>query len=175
MQDMVSKSGVKQKSKLPTSGDLQYQRFVSKKDGLEFIYAEVYMPYWSKSLFNKDITIEQLQEAGLDVMIGYRIPTENKNSIFIFKVKEFLDPSQGSTIVVPPEFITQTGADFDIDTIYTMHYNFEIRPDNTISKIQYTTSKETQYQRFLDYVLENASRTSKLKETEKLRQQANTT
>ena len=36
------------------------------------------------------------------------------------KIVGLLDESYGSTIIVPNEWVAQTGSDFDIDSIYTI-------------------------------------------------------
>ncbi len=79
-------------------------------------YAEVMIPRWS-NLIPKDYPIELLEKEGLDIQIAYRIPTEGKQSVSVVKVVGFLDDVYGSTIMLPDEWVTQTGSDFDIDTV----------------------------------------------------------
>lgn len=99
------------------------------KDGSQIV--EILLPKWMVKAYNtydaegnliKEVTLEDLQSAGLDTMIGYRIPTEGKQSVAVMKVVGLLDESQGSTIVVPDEWVLQTGADFDIDSIYGIYH-----------------------------------------------------
>lgn len=99
------------------------------KDGSQIV--EILLPKWMVKAYNTydnegnlvhEVTLEDLQNAGLDTMIGYRIPTEGKQSIAVMKVVGLLDESQGSTIVVPDEWVLQTGADFDIDSIYGIYH-----------------------------------------------------
>jgi hypothetical protein len=78
--------------------------------------------------------LKQLQDAGLDTLIGYRIPTEGKQSICAMKVVGFTDDAQGSTIVVPDDWVAQTGSDFDIDSVYGIQYNTYIGRDGNIKK-----------------------------------------
>ena len=52
-------------------------------------------------------------------LIGYRIPTQEHNSIEIMEVAEFLDPLFGSGIIVPTEITAKAGSDFDIDKMNT--------------------------------------------------------
>ncbi|MBS1960715.1 MAG: hypothetical protein JST04_00760 [Bdellovibrionales bacterium] len=89
---------------------------------------ECLLPAWSKSLFNKQgnrININELDES-IRTMIGFRIPTETKHSINVLEVVGFLPSSIGSTIVLPQEVVTQSGADFDIDKIFFLRKNLEI-------------------------------------------------
>lgn len=103
-------------------------------------YIEVMLPRWSK-LLPKNLTKEQLDhisKEGLDLHLGYRMPTEGKQSIAILKVVGFLDDSQGSTIVVPDEWVPQTGSDFDVDSVYGICYEMYFDPeDDLIHKIEY--------------------------------------
>ncbi len=79
--------------------------------------------------YGKKRAIEIINEKGLDKFIGYRIPTEGKQSTAIFKVVDFLDVAQGSTMIVPYEWVTQTGSDFDKDTIYGIVYTSSLTRD----------------------------------------------
>ena len=91
-------------------------------------YVEIKVAPWSKDIidllteFGEEETLRLLNEIGADEIIGYRIPTEGKQSIAKMKVVGFLDPTEGSTMVVAKEWVTQSGSDFDIDTIYTITY-----------------------------------------------------
>ena len=85
---------------------------------------EVYLPRWSKLIPRgktpeEDAAIlKQIQEEHLDIHLGYRIPTEGKQSISVLRVVGFTPDCLGSTIVVPDAWVTQTGSDFDVDSIY---------------------------------------------------------
>lgn len=81
--------------------------------------------------------LKQLQDAKLDTLIGYRIPTEGKQSICVMKVVGFTDDAQGSTIVVPDDWVAQTGSDFDIDSVYGIQHNSYIGKDDKIKKIDW--------------------------------------
>ncbi len=133
---------------------LNYQHY----DNGKFKHSEVLMPAWSKKFFGEEdtITIEDLKAAGLNTMIGYRIPTEDKHSVFVFDIVGFLDESQGSTIVVPDEFIAQTGSDFDIDSVYTMMYNSYKDRKGKINKYKYYSTNEeiweNRYQKTINFL-----------------------
>lgn len=99
-------------------------------------YMEVLLPRWSKLLpqrpedgsmsqeeWNAQL-LKQLESEGLDLHIGYRIPTEGKQSVSVLKVVGFLDEAYGSTIVVSDQWVTQTGSDFDVDTVYGISFEF---------------------------------------------------
>lgn len=112
------------------------------KDGSE---VEILLPKWAKAMFNqydengnlvKEIRIEDIDEEVLKC-IGYRIPTEGKQSMAVMKVVGFLPEWMGSTIVVPDEWVTQTGSDFDVDSIYGIAYETYLGEDGRIHKIKY--------------------------------------
>ncbi len=112
-------------------------------DNTSVLSAEVLLPAWSKQFFDKDgkvIDIDNLPEE-IRTMIGYRIPTETKHSMIVFKVVGFLSSTQGSVMVLPNDFVTQSGADFDIDSIYIMQPNFIKNKDDKFEKIKYDNSE----------------------------------
>lgn len=117
-------------------------------------YAEVRISRWS-NLIPKDYDINKLAEEGLDLHIGYRIPTEGKQSVAILKVVEILDDVQGSTIIVPDEWVTQTGSDFDVDSVYGISYEmYYDKKEDKLKKIEYidgedSDSIKTRYKRYL--------------------------
>lgn len=82
--------------------------------------------------------LAELAESGLDTMIGYRIPTEGKQSVCVMKVVGFTNDTLGSTIVVPDDWVSQTGSDFDIDSVYGIHFSGEINKETgKLEKVQY--------------------------------------
>ena len=96
--------------------------------------------------------IKELHDAGLDMMIGYRIPTEGKQSICIMKVVGFTDDAQGSTIVVPDMWVAQTGSDFDIDSVYGINFKARInKSTGRLEKIAYDfNNREARNNRILE-------------------------
>ena len=112
-------------------------------------YIEVKLPYSAfgidkNSAHYKDMTdeqiIEELKSKGLDQFIGYRIPTEGKQSIGVMKLAGFIPDGSGSTIVVPNEWVPQTGSDFDIDSVYGIMHKVRITPTGEVKKIEYKES-----------------------------------
>lgn len=131
-------------------------------------YIEVMLPRWSKVL-PKNLTKEQLDhisKEGLDLHLGYRMPTEGKQSIAILKVVGFLDDSQGSTIVVPDEWVPQTGSDFDVDSVYGICYEMYFDPEDTlIHKIEYNdgnTDEDIKYRYKIYKAIKNPNISLKL-------------
>lgn len=131
------------------------------KDGSQII--EILLPKWQVKAYNtydaegnliKEVTLEDLQKAGLDTMIGYRIPTEGKQSIGVMKVVGLLDETQGSTIVVPDDWVLQTGADFDIDSIYGIYHAAYFDKESKPHKVEYIdgNDQESIDKRYYNYI-----------------------
>lgn len=135
------------------------------KDGSE---VEILLPKWAKAMFNqydengnliKEIRIENIDEEVLKC-IGYRIPTEGKQSMAVMKVVGFLPEWMGSTIVVPDEWVTQTGSDFDVDSIYGIAYETYLGKDGRIHKVEFSdsTAEAATYGRYVSHVLRNSDK-----------------
>lgn len=114
-------------------------------------YIPCYMPAYKRTLI-QDLLVEKYDaktgEAYWEVdynktkgnedllrMIGYRIPTENKYSIFNLRIQGFLPISAGTAIMLPSDIITMSGTDFDIDKLFLMLKNFRREvTDDTFTK-----------------------------------------
>jgi hypothetical protein len=85
------------------------------------------LPWWSKKFFPKQadgsIDLKALPKELLEI-VGYRIPTEDKYSMFNIEVEGFTTPAQGGTIILPPEAVTIAGLDFDIDKLFMLIPNY---------------------------------------------------
>lgn len=137
------------------------------KDGSQIV--EILLPKWMVKAYNTydnegnlvhEVTLEDLQNAGLDTMIGYRIPTEGKQSIAVMKVVGLLDESQGSTIIVPDEWVLQTGADFDIDSIYAIYHTATFDKNGKPQKVEYIEGEDDAAvnRRYNNYLFNNLSK-----------------
>jgi hypothetical protein len=71
---------------------------------------------------NKPLIPEQLLHG-----FFYRIPTEDKYSMYHVKIVKFLPQAQGGTIILPREATEMTGLDFDIDKLYGFWYNVDVK------------------------------------------------
>lgn len=111
---------------------------------------------------SKEELLKELQAAGLDTLIGYRIPTEGKQSVCVMKVVGFLDDAQGSTIVVPDDWVSQTGSDFDIDSVYGIQYNTYIDKHGNIRKQDY--SEKLDIYDYANYVNRHLEKADKIKD-----------
>ena len=108
-----------------------------------------------------DALLKQLQDAKLDTLIGYRIPTEGKQSVCVMKIVGFLDDAQGSTIVVPDDWVSQTGSDFDIDSVYGIQYSSYIDKHGNIRKQSY--SEELDIYDYANYINRHLEKADKIK------------
>lgn len=68
------------------------------------------------------LTKDQLEQLNC---IAYRIPTEDKYSIFRCEIVDFLPRQAGEAIIMPPEVTVLSGCDFDIDKMY-IEYKFDL-------------------------------------------------
>ena len=101
--------------------------------------------------------LSYIQNKGLDTFIGYRIPTEGKQSICVMKVVGFTPDAYGSTIVVPDDWVAQTGSDFDIDSVYGITYTTK-KTSKGIEKVEFSTDSRKLY---ISYILSKLDKDSR--------------
>lgn len=96
-------------------------------------YFECYMPAYSREFYEPlmdpnthQLDVTKLPE-DLRKLIGYRVPTEDKYSMAPLYIKGFLPQQNGSAIMLPAEITTLSGSDFDVDKMYIMLPEFNIR------------------------------------------------
>lgn len=96
-------------------------------------YLECYMPAYSREFYEPlmkpgthELDVTKLPE-DLRKLIGYRVPTEDKYSMAPLYIKGFLPQQNGSAIMLPAEITTLSGSDFDVDKMYIMLPEFNIR------------------------------------------------
>lgn len=138
-----SKEKIKKDSEYPNTHPLRYHPEIKGKTQ-SFIEIRLPMSYLGidkNSRHYKNMTKEQilkeLQTKELDTLIGYRIPTEGKQSVCIMKIVDLLDSDMGSTIIVPDDWVSQTGSDFDIDSVYGINFATRKLKNGEIVKEQY--------------------------------------
>lgn len=136
-------------------------RYHSDKNGNYTDYIEVMLPAANfgfkrtnddGSLKSDKDLLDELKAEGLDEILGYRIPTEGKQSVCKFKVVGFTDDALGSTILVPDAWVSQTGSDFDIDSVYGIQYNTKLDKNGKIRKIKYS---DNPLENYIKYVTRN--------------------
>lgn len=165
--------------KVGYSSDLRYYPEV---DGETQSYVEIKLPASAfgfrrynddGSLKSDNQLLKELQAEGLDEIIGYRIPTEGKQSIAIMKVVGFISDGCGSTIIVPDDWVSQTGSDFDIDSVYGIQHVTRVNKKNgKIEKIKYNEgTSERDYFDYLRHRIKKMPNTSISKKVEALKKQ----
>lgn len=68
--------------------------------------------------------------------LAYRVPTQGQNSTMPIEIVDVLPATQGGIIMLPTSLTALTGADFDIDKLFTATYNYEVT-DNGIRRVDY--------------------------------------
>ena len=121
------------------------------KKGRVAPYIEIMLPKsnFGLSHLSDEEALAQLKAAGVDEIIGYRIPTEGKQSVCVMKVVGFTDDALGSTIVVPDGWVAQTGSDFDIDSVYGIHWETFFDKKGNLHKVDNSTSDRDSYNNFI--------------------------
>lgn len=130
-----------------TSNEL---KFYEDEDGKR--YCEVYLPFYMKEFIQNgvELSISDLPE-DLKYGVGFRIPTQNTNSIENFKIKGFLPVEYGNSIVVPSEITKKAGSDFDIDKLNIYLYNYFInKKTNKPEKIKFLDDSNSTLQERYD-------------------------
>jgi hypothetical protein len=56
-------------------------------------------------------------------LFGFRIPTQEQNSMSSVEIVGFLPEASGDLMLAPRDFTRQMGSDFDVDKMYTYMYN----------------------------------------------------
>jgi len=79
-----------------------------------------------KIVDGKEVDVPLIPEKLLQAFF-YRIPTEDKYSMFPIRIKRFSMPAQGGGIVLPREATETAGLDFDVDKLYGYYYNFKVK------------------------------------------------
>lgn len=113
-----------------------YEEYVKKareEGSLAIAYLECYMPAYSEKFYKPlmdpnthQLNVTKLPE-DLRKLIGYRVPTEDKYSMAPLYIKGFLPQQNGSAIMLPAEITTLSGSDFDVDKMYIMLPEFNIK------------------------------------------------
>lgn len=165
-------TGVGLEGKIPQIGISEYAEKTGNRIQLNYHkednVVDVLLPKWASTMFNqydekgnliKEINIEDVDDE-VKMQIGYRIPTEGKQSIAVLRVVGFLPEWMGSTVVVPDEWVTQTGSDFDVDSIYGIAYETYIGHDGKVHKVEYIDgqSEESKWVRYAKYVNREATK-----------------
>lgn len=111
-------------------------------------YMEVMIPnYWKKyfpGMTDAEVLkyLNQPENQKILFGVGARIPDQAMSSNEVFRIKGFLDPSMGSTVVVPSEIVVKAGSDFDIDKLNMYLKSVYVDQSNNVKLVEYKGSKE---------------------------------
>jgi len=90
--------------------------------------------------------------------IAYRIPTQNKNSIDVFRVAKFLPQEFRDVVIVPSELVHKVGSDFDIDKLFIYLKNIVTGRDGKPKLIEFLDdNNSTIEERYLNWIRSNAN------------------
>lgn len=115
-------------------------------------WIEVLVPHWFKaklqeagSLKTDEELLQYLQQYHPDLLggIGFRIPTQELNSVEHLRIKGFLPQEMGDTIVVPTEIVVKAGSDFDIDKLNTYLKNFFVNKEGFPEPVRFVHADVT--------------------------------
>lgn len=136
-------------------------KFYSKNPDGTTSPCEILLPNWFKRKLQKspklknksDIEIiEYLNntEEGRKILTGagFRIPTQEVNSIEVFKVAGFLSENLGDTVIVPAEITKKSGGDFDVDKLNTYLKNVYVDAKGDLRIVPYLGQGDTAIENF---------------------------
>ena len=112
-------------------------------------FVECVMPkQFFKSQQQEDFFMENLRE-----MFGLRIPTEDKRSMIVLKVVDYIDSSNLNTIIVPQFIHLLAGSDFDVDALYGQTYAHYINAAGEYAKYgNYDNYTSVAKGKFIEYI-----------------------
>lgn len=118
------------------------------------VYAEIALPYeLAAKLKLKPGNV--VDGSSIYDLIGYRIPTQGKNSMLSLKIVKILPENMGGVIMLPAEITTMMGSDFDIDKMYLMMPELS-KEKSKISAFNLSKYKEKQsFEKLSDKALTN--------------------
>jgi hypothetical protein len=111
-------------------------------------YMEVMIPNFWKKYFTGMTDAEALaylnkpENQKILFGVGARIPHQATSSTEVFKIAGFLDPSMGSTVVVPSEIVAKAGSDFDIDKLNMYLKSVYVDVNGNVKAVEYKGNKE---------------------------------
>lgn len=117
---------------------------------------EAYLPLQNSQMYkdlmdeNGVIDFSKIDE-DLKKFVAYRIPTESYYSMMRIKVKGYIPASSGALIYLPKEITKIAGLDFDIDKVFALIYNYNIK-DGKLVKTKYLDESTTLKERWNQYV-----------------------
>ena len=130
-----------------TSNDLAFYESEGKQ------YIDVYLPAIYKDVLGNFITETGEIDPELLKAVGFRIPSQEINSIENIRIKGFLPVEYGNAIIVPSSITGKAGSDFDIDKLNIYLFNYFLNKQGRPEKIKYLDNlNSTVEERYREYV-----------------------
>ncbi len=130
-------------------------------------WIEIMLPAWFAkkarssgiNLTDEDL-LKHINESDASILegVGFRIPTQEINSVERFKVVGFLPEEFGDTVVVPEAVTTKAGSDFDVDKLNTYLKNIYVDENNNIKAVKYFDTKEESDKFYTDVYYETIAK-----------------
>jgi len=131
--------GVRIEAEYDDAGEL-----VSKKYFVECILPKQFF----RSQQQEDFFMENLRE-----MFALRIPTEDKRSMIVLKVVDYIDSSHINSIIVPQFIHLLAGSDFDVDSLYGQTFAHYVNAVGDYAKYgNYNIYKSPAQGKFIEYI-----------------------
>jgi hypothetical protein len=131
--------GVRIEAEYDSKGEL-----ISKKYFVECILPKQFF----RSQQQEDFFMENLRE-----MFALRIPTEDKRSMIVLKVVDYVDSSNLNSIIVPQFIHLLAGSDFDVDSLYGQTYAHYVNAVGDYAKYgNYDIYKSPAQGKFIEYI-----------------------
>jgi len=113
--------------------------------------------YFTECIIPKPIFENKQQEAfymeNLIKMFAVRIPTEDKRSMIVLKVVDFIDSSKMNNIIVPHYVHMLSGSDFDIDSLFMRMKSYYKNGKNEYNLFgDYSNYKNEQAGKFVEFI-----------------------
>lgn len=140
---------------------LNMHHVATDKDGKEYVKpAEIIVS--EELLLKKGITLADLygpktSEATRNAILtelNLRIPSQDKHSMMPVKIVGWLPAYMGSVVMAPAQITYLSGADYDIDSLFSLQYAFYLGEDGGVQLYggeAYEKSAEARWEEYLSY------------------------
>lgn len=130
---------------------------VEKVNGKNVYTVEVMIPeHLAENESERELYLTRLTK-----FFSTRIPTEDKRSMIVAKVVDYLDPSYRNSIVVPQLVHILAGSDLDVDKLYSHTFDHYV-DNNDVAHVfgdysNYATKSQGQFAEYIQYMVHHPS------------------
>jgi predicted NAD-dependent protein-ADP-ribosyltransferase YbiA (DUF1768 family)/alkylated DNA repair dioxygenase AlkB len=126
------------------SGDSPYAEAVVSEEWLDQIGITIEEWVSLKKAYENDKTSEDGKMfEKVSTALAYRIPTQSQHSMVPIKIVDILPRSYGSTILLPAEITSISGADYDVDSVFIHRHSVYKKGKKLVS---FSDNKESEAQ-----------------------------